>query len=175
TRAHDASRRLALERGLFPAYRGSRLEARREKRRNATVTTIAPTGTISLIAGCSPGIEPLYGVRILRRALEDLELTMVHPAFAKMIRAHGLPLEELRTDLAGSPSIQDIARLLRERLRVFITAHLVPPQQPLPTQAVFQRFCDSGVSKTMNMRSTATKTDVADAFLLAYELGCKGL
>jgi ribonucleoside-diphosphate reductase alpha chain len=175
TRAHDASRQLALQRGLFPAYKGSRLDARRERRRNATVTTIAPTGTISLIAGCSPGIEPLYGVRILRRALEDLELTMVHPAFARMIRAHGLPLEKLRTDLAASPSIQDIGRIPREIRRLFVTAHDVPPQQHVRMQAVFQRFSDSGVSKTINMPSSATKADVADAFLLAYELGCKGL
>ena len=175
TRAHDASRQLALERGLFPAYRGSRLEARRERRRNATVTTIAPTGTISLIAGCSPGIEPLYGVRILRRALEDLELTMVHPAFARMIRAHGLTLDMLRTDLSASPSIQDIARIPREIRRLFVTAHDVPPQQHVRMQAVFQRLSDSGVSKTINLPSSATKADVADAFLLAYELGCKGL
>ena len=175
TRAHDASRQLALQRGLFPAYQGSRLDARRERRRNATVTTIAPTGTISLIAGCSPGIEPLYGVRVLRRALEDLELTMVHSAFARMIRAHGLTIEKLRTDLAASPSIQDIARIPREIRRLFITAHDVPPQQHVRMQAVFQRFSDSGVSKTINMPSSATKADVADAFLLAYELGCKGL
>jgi len=175
TRAHEASRQLALQRGLFPAYRGSRLEARRERRRNATVTTIAPTGTISLIAGCSPGIEPLYGVRILRRALEDLELTMVHPAFARMIRAHGLTLDTLRNDLSASPSIQNIARIPREIRRLFVTAHDVPPQQHVRMQAVFQRLSDSGVSKTINLPSSATKADVAEAFLLAYELGCKGL
>jgi len=175
TRAHDASRRLALERGLFPAYRGSRLEARREKRRNATVTTIAPTGTISLIAGCSPGIEPLYGVRILRRALEGLELTMVHPAFVRMLRAHGLSLEKLGDDLAASPSIQDLASIPQDIRRLFVTAHDVPAKQHVRMQAVFQRFSDSGVSKTINLPSSATKSEVADAFLLAYELGCKGL
>jgi ribonucleoside-diphosphate reductase alpha chain len=175
TRAHEASRRLALERGLFPAYRGSRLEARREKRRNATVTTIAPTGTISLIAGCSPGIEPLYGVRILRRALEGLELTMVHPAFVRMLRAHGLSLEKLGADLAASPSIQDLASIPQDIRRLFVTAHDVPAKQHVRMQAVFQRFSDSGVSKTINLPSSATKTEVADAFLLAYELGCKGL
>ena len=175
TRAHDASRRLALERGLFPAYRGSRLEARREKRRNATVTTIAPTGTISLIAGCSPGIEPLYGVRILRRALEGLELTMVHPAFVRMLRAHGLSLEKLGADLTANPSIQDLASIPQDIRRLFVTAHDVPAKQHVRMQAVFQRFSDSGVSKTINLPSSATKSEVADAFLLAYELGCKGL
>jgi len=175
TRAHEASRQLALERGLFPAYRGSRLEAGREKRRNATVTTIAPTGTISLIAGCSPGIEPLYGVRILRRALEGLELTMVHPAFVRMLRAHGLSLEKLGADLTANPSIQDLASIPQDIRRLFVTAHDVPAKQHVRMQAVFQRFSDSGVSKTINLPSSATKTEVADAFLLAYELGCKGL
>ena len=175
TRAHEASRQLGAQRGLFPAYRGSRLEAAREKRRNATVTTIAPTGTISLIAGCSPGIEPLYGVRIVRRALDGLELTMVHPVFARMIRAHGLSVEQLQGDLTASPSIQDIARIPQDIRRLFVTAHDVPPKQHVRMQAVFQRFSDSGVSKTINLPSSATKTDVADAFLLAYKLGCKGL
>ena len=79
SQAHHASHQLGLQRGLFPAYRGSRLQAQHDRRRNATVTTIAPTGTISLIAGCSPGIEPLYGVQVNRRALEGLMLTMLHP------------------------------------------------------------------------------------------------
>jgi ribonucleoside-diphosphate reductase alpha chain len=175
TQAHEASRQLGAQRGLFPAYRGSRLEAAREKRRNATVTTIAPTGTISLIAGCSPGIEPLYGVRILRRALEGMELTMVHPAFLRMIRARGLTLAKLQADLTANPSIQDIARIPQEIRRLFVTAHDVPPTQHVRMQAVFQRFSDSGVSKTINLPSSATKTHVAHAFLLAYELGCKGL
>ena len=174
-RAHEASRQLGLQRGLFPAYRGSRLQAGRERRRNATVTTIAPTGTISLIAGCSPGIEPLFGVRILRRALEGLELTMVHPAFLRMIRAHGLTLEQLRADLTAGPSIQNIARIPRDIRRLFVTAHDVAPRQHVRMQAVFQRYSDSGVSKTINLPSSATKADVAEAFLLAYELGCKGL
>ncbi|HKT33646.1 MAG TPA: adenosylcobalamin-dependent ribonucleoside-diphosphate reductase [Nitrospira sp.] len=174
-RAHEASRDLALERGLFPAYRGSRLETRREPRRNATVTTIAPTGTISLIAGCSPGIEPLYGVRILRRALEGLELTMVNPAFVRIMRDRGLRLDGLEADLAASPSIQNIARIPQEIRRLFVTAHDVPPKQHVRMQAVFQRYSDSGVSKTINLPPSATEADVADAFLFAYELGCKGL
>ena len=174
-RAHDASRQLSEQRGVFPAYRGSRLEARRKPRRNATVTTIAPTGTISLIAGCSPGIEPLYGVRILRRALEGLELTMVHPAFARMIRAEGLSLEKLAGDLAANPSIQKIARIPEAIRRLFVTAHDVSPKQHVQMQAVFQRFSDSGVSKTINLPSSASQTDVADAFLLAHKLKCKGL
>lgn len=174
-RAHNASGQLALERGLFPAFRGSRLEARRLRMRNATVTTIAPTGTISLIAGCSPSIEPLYGVRVLRRTLDGLELTMMHPAFVRMIRARGIALDTLRADLAASPSVQHIARIPGELRRLFVTAHDVPPKHHVRMQSAFQRHSDSGVSKTINLPSSATKADVADAFLLAHALGCKGL
>jgi ribonucleoside-diphosphate reductase alpha chain len=175
SRAHDASRQLGLERGLFPAYRGSRLQSRSERRRHATVTTIAPTGTISLIAGCSPGIEPLYGIRVVRRAMEGLELAMMHPGFTRLIRAHGLDRAELLSDLAASPSLQHITRIPERIRRLFITAHDVAPRQHVRMQAAFQRYSDSGVSKTINLPATATKADVADAFLLAYELRCKGL
>ncbi len=175
SRAHDASRQLGLQRGLFPAYRGSRLQSRHERRRNATVTTIAPTGTISLIAGCSPGIEPLYGVRVVRRAMEGVELAMMHPVFARLIRAHGLDRATLLSDLSASPSIQHVSRIPEHIRRLFITAHDVTPRQHVRMQAAFQRYSDSGVSKTINLPETATKADVADAFLLAYELQCKGL
>lgn len=175
TQAHEASRQLAMQRGPFPAYRHSRLEARHERMRNATVTTIAPTGTISLIAGCSGGIEPLYGVRILRRTLDGLELTLTHPAFVRMMRAHGLALDALEADFARSPSIQNIARIPQDMRRLFVTAHDVPPKHHVRMQAAFQRYSDSGVSKTINLPSSATKADVADAFLLGHELGCKGL
>jgi ribonucleoside-diphosphate reductase alpha chain len=175
THAHEASRHLGTQRGLFPAYGGSRLETRGDRRRNATVTTIAPTGTISLIAGCSAGIEPLYGVHVLRRTLDGLQLTMTHPAFLRMIRAEGLSIDSLRTELGASPSIQHIARIPIRIRRLFVTAHDVPAKHHVRMQAAFQRFSDSGVSKTINLPSSATPADVGDAFLLAYQLGCKGL
>jgi ribonucleoside-diphosphate reductase alpha chain len=174
-RAHEASRQLGMQRGLFPAYRGSRLESRGERRRNAAVTTIAPTGTISLIAGCSPGIEPLYGVQVLRRALDGLELTMMHPAFLRMLRAEGLTIASLRTELGASPSIQQVTRIPDRIRRLFVTAHDVTPTHHVRMQAAFQRSSDSGVSKTINLPSSASPADVANAFLLAYDLGCKGL
>ena len=173
--AHEASHRLGTQRGWFPEHRSSRLQSRHMQRRNATVTTIAPTGTISLIAGCSAGIEPLYGVRVLRRAMDGLELTMVHPAFARMIRAHGLDLDQIQTDLGASPSIQHVTRIPKDIRRLFVTAHDVAPRQHVRMQAAFQRSSDSGVSKTINLPSTATESDVAEAFLLAHELKCKGL
>jgi ribonucleoside-diphosphate reductase alpha chain len=175
THAHEASHRLAMQRGLFPAYRGSRLQRQHQHRRNATVTTIAPTGTISIIAGCSPGIEPLYGIKVVRRALEGLHLTTLHPVFARMVIARGLDLPALQPALQANPSIQHLTRVPEDIRRLFVTAHDVSPTHHVRMQATFQRYSDSGVSKTINLPSTATKADVADAFLLAYQLGCKGL
>jgi len=175
SRAHLASIALAAERGVFPAYRGSRLQTLHQRRRNATVTTIAPTGSISLIADCSPGIEPLYGVQEVRRVMDGVVLTSLQPAFVRHVRALGLDLASLQPDLAAHPSIQHLAHIPEELRRLFVTAHDVSPEHHVRMQAVFQRYSDSGVSKTINLPATATKVEVAAAFLLAYQLGCKGL
>jgi ribonucleoside-diphosphate reductase alpha chain len=175
SRAHLASANLATERGVFPAYRGSRLQALHQRHRNATVTTIAPTGSISLIADCSPGIEPIYGVQEVRRVMDDVVFTSLHPAFTRRARALGLDLASLQPDLAAHPSIQHMTHIPEELRRLFVTAHDVSPEQHVRMQAVFQRYSDSGVSKTINLPTTATKAEVAAAFLLAYQLGCKGL
>jgi len=106
SRAHLTSAGLAAEHGVFPAYRGSRLQAQHQRQRNATVTIIAPTGRISLIAGRSPGIEPLYGVQEVRRIVYRVVLTSLHPAFARRARLLGLNLDSLRPDLATHPPIQ---------------------------------------------------------------------
>jgi len=132
---------------VFPAYRDSLLQAQHHRRRNATVTTIAPTGTISLIAGCSAGIEPLYGVQVIRRALEGLTLTMVHPAFVRMIRTQGLDLKQLRSDLSANPSIQHVTRIPKEIRRLFLTAHDIAPSQHVRMQAAFQRYSDTAASQ----------------------------
>ena len=128
-----------------------------------------------MIAGCSPGIEPLYGVQVLRRALDGLELTMMHPAFLRMLQAEGLTIASLRTELGASPSIQQVTRIPDRIRRLFVTAHDVTPTHHVRMQAAFQRSSDSGVSKTINLPSSASPADVANAFLLAYDLGCKGL
>ena len=100
---------------------------------------------------------------------------MVHPVFARMIRAHGLDLDQIQTNLGASPSIQHVTRIPKDIRRLFVTAHDVAPRQHVRMQAAFQRSSDSGVSKTINLPSTATESDVAEAFLLAHELKCKGL
>lgn len=175
SRAHLASTALAGERGVFPAYRGSQLQTLHQRHRNATVTTIAPTGSISLIANCSPGIEPLYGVQEVRRVMDGVVLTSLHPAFVRRARTLGLDLVSLQPNLAAHPSIQHLAHIPEELRRLFVTAHDVSPEHHVRMQAVFQRYSDSGVSKTINLPVTATKAEVAAAFLLAYQLGCKGL
>jgi ribonucleoside-diphosphate reductase alpha chain len=175
SRAHEASARLAAARGTFPAYRTSRLKTMGQHRRNATVTTIAPTGTISIIADCSPGIEPLYGVRIVRTVMEDVRLTTLHPMFIHRARALGLDLAKLEQEVAAHESIQHLTQIPEELRRLFVTAHDVAPEQHVRMQAVFQRYSDSGVSKTINLPATTTPADVAAAFRLAYQLGCKGL
>ncbi len=173
--AYEASRQLALARGPFPNYKGSHWAAKGLKLRNATLTTIAPTGTISIIADCSPGIEPLYAVSFTRTVMENVRLPIVHPAFVDKARAIGILSDDLLGRVAATESIQHLTEIPATMRRLFVTAHDVSPQHHVRMQAVFQRHSDSGVSKTINLPATATKEDVASAFLLAYRLGCKGI
>lgn len=173
--AHLASQRLAHERGPFANIGRSLLTSRASRRRNATVTTIAPTGTISIIADCSPGIEPLYGVSFLRTVMEDVRLVSVHPEFVRHAQAAGIYSDTLVADLAKTPSIQHLTRIPADLRRLFVTAHDVSPEMHVRMQAAFQRYSDSGVSKTINLPNTASVREVAEAFLLAHRLGCKGL
>jgi ribonucleoside-diphosphate reductase alpha chain len=173
--AHAASHQLANERGAFPAYKGSLLHAQGLRRRNATVTTIAPTGTISIIADCSAGIEPLYGIQVTRTIMEDIRLDSLRPEFVKLAKSRGLPVARLHEAMAKNESIQHLTEIPEDLRRLFVTAHDIAPAHHVRMQAMFQRYSDSGVSKTINLASTATQQDVAQAFLLAHELGCKGL
>jgi ribonucleoside-diphosphate reductase alpha chain len=172
--AHGASEALAKERGPFPGFATSALARRGlHPRRNATVTTIAPTGTLSLIAGCSSGIEPLYAVAWTRRALDDAELHGEHPLLEPALREAGAA--------AALPAIRATGRArgtagVPERVaRRFATAHDVSPEAHVRMQAAFQRHTDNGVSKTVNLPREATPADVARAYRLAFELGCKGI
>lgn len=173
--AHESSHRLAQERGAFPAYKDSQLEAKGLPRRNATVTTIAPTGTISILADCSAGIEPLYGVSVAHTIMEDIRLQRLHPEFLRRARSRGLSLCELREEIGRHESIQHLSQIPEDLRRLFVTAHDIAPAHHVRMQAVFQRHSDSGVSKTINLPHSATTADVAAALSLAYELGCKGV
>lgn len=170
-----ASAELARIRGVFPNFKGSRLETEGVHLRNATVTTVAPTGTISIIADCSPGIEPLYGVSYVRNVLDGVRLVSLHPEIIQRLRRAGIYSKDLVERIASQESIQGLSAIPESIRRVFITAHDVSPEHHVRMQAVFQKYSDSGVSKTINLPASATKEDVASAFLLAYRLGCKGV
>jgi ribonucleoside-diphosphate reductase alpha chain len=172
--AHAASKTLAKERGAFPGFPTSALAVRgAAARRNATVTTIAPTGTLALIAGCSSGIEPLYALAYVRRALDASELRDEHPLLAEALRSAGAEaaLATVRT-MGRARGIQGVPDAIGH---VFATAYDVSPEAHVRMQAAFQRHVDNGVSKTINLPRHATTEDVAGAYRLAFELGCKGI
>ncbi len=171
----QVSAELAKERGTFPNYPGSRLAAKKLRLRNATVTTIAPTGTISIIADCSPGIEPIYGISFVRTVMDNVRLTSLHPAFIRHATDAGVYSRQLVERIAANESIQHLTDLPASLRRLFVTAHDIAPEQHVRMQAAFQKYSDSGVSKTINLPAQAAKEDVAQAFTLAYRLGCKGL
>jgi ribonucleoside-diphosphate reductase alpha chain len=172
--AHAASEALAAERGPFPGWATSALAAAGERpRRNATVTTIAPTGTLSVIAHCSSGIEPLFAVAYVRRALGDVNLEEEHPDLLRRLRA--LSAEAALPRILANGRARGVPGVPAPIQSLFATAHDVSPEVHVRVQAVFQRHVDNGVSKTINLPRDATVESVRDAYLLAYELGCKGI
>src|ERR671915_763691 len=172
--AWEESRALADERGVMPNYEGSRHEARGDRIRNATVTTIAPTGTISMIAGCSGGIEPLFAVAFMRRQA-DMELPDVNPEFVKLARERGFYSEELMKKVAREGSVRGILEIPEDVRRVWVTSHDITPEWHVQMQAAFQKYTSMGISKTINLPCEATPKDVEDAYRQAYSLNCKGI
>lgn len=174
--AREASQELGRERGAFPNFPGSRLQREgRPPLRNATVTAIAPTGTLSLIAGCSSGIEPLFALAYERHLLDGERVVEIHPRLERALEeAPGLPAE-LRHQAIHYGSFEGLPGVPRELARIFRTAREIPPERHLQIQAAFQRHVDNAVSKTINLPHDATPRDVRAAYERAYELGCKGI
>jgi len=173
--AMEASQKLAEARGSFPNFPRSILRKKYPLMRNATVTTIAPTGTISIIAGCSSGIEPLFAIAYTRNVMDKDELFEINPMFEDISRKRGFYSEELMREIAARGSISDIPEIPDDIKRIFITSHDITPEVHVRMQAAFQEFTDNAVSKTVNFPQSATPENVRTVYLMAYDLDLKGV
>jgi len=174
--ARQASSELAEKRGPFPNWAGSIWDSKRKlKMRNATVTCVAPTGTISIIADCSGGIEPLYSLVFMRQILSDKKLLQTNPVFRKVAEKQGFYSDDLARQILKTGSIQKISQIPAEIRKIFKCAFDVTPEWHIRMQAAFQKHCDAAVSKTINFTERAKQSSVDKAYRLAYHLGCKGI
>jgi ribonucleoside-diphosphate reductase alpha chain len=165
---------LCEERGPFPSFDNS-IYKNKMRLRNATITTIAPTGTLSIIAGCSSGIEPLFSVSFVRNVLEGTKLYEVNPHFEKTAKERNFWSRELIEEIAEKGSVQGFEEVPDDVKRAFISAHDISPLDHVRMQAAFQKYTDNAVSKTVNFPHSATQKDVEDVYLFAYGLSCKGV
>ncbi|HUU45620.1 MAG TPA: ribonucleotide-diphosphate reductase subunit alpha, partial [Acidobacteriota bacterium] len=166
---------LAKKRGKFPRWQDSVYADEGVAMRNATVTTVAPTGTISIIAGCSSGVEPYYAVSFVRNVMEGTRLVDVNPLFETIARERGFYSPELMETIAQGNSIQHIDEIPEDVREVFVTTADIVPEAHIRMQGAFQKHCDSAVSKTINLPQSATRDDVQTAYWQAFRLGCKGV
>ncbi len=173
--SHFASSQLASDRGNFPNYAGSVWEKRGIPMRNATTVTIAPTGTISIIAGCSSGIEPIFAIAFVRNVIEGTQLMEINPVFESAARERGFYGNDLMMDIARSGTLQYVEGIPEDIRKTFVTAFDIAPQWHVRMQAAFQDHCDNAVSKTVNFSSDASIDDIEETYLMAYRLGCKGI
>ena len=174
--ADKASAGLAEERGVFPAFPGSIHDVSGgAKMRNASCTTIAPTGTLSIIAGCSSGIEPLFALSYTRNILDGAQMVEVNPYFEQVARSEGFYSDELMKRLAEGAKLRDMEGIPDRIKRIFVTAHEITPEWHVKMQAAFQKSTDNAVSKTVNFPQEATREDIAKVYMMAYEEGLKGI
>jgi ribonucleoside-diphosphate reductase alpha chain len=175
-KAHHASQKLAQQRGSFPNWHGSIWDTDyHTPMRNAACTTIAPTGSISIIAKCSSGIEPIFSLAYKRRALDGAEFLQLHPLLEKLGTEQGWMNEKVRDMLLSGADIKQIGGVPQKITEVLVTAHQIAPEWHVRIQAAFQSNIDNAVSKTVNLPASATVDDVDEIFQLAYDLNCKGV
>ena len=175
-KAHEASAELAGLRGPFPNFKSSIWQTGKAPEiRNASITSIAPTGTISIIADCSSGIEPVYSLVFLRQVLDDSKMLQIDPVFKRMAEKRGFYSKKLEKQIARTGSIQKIPGIPADLRRIFRGAYDIKPQWHIRMQAAFQQHCDAGISKTINFSEKATVSAVDKAYKMAYRLGCKGV
>lgn len=173
---HAASVELAKIRGPFPNFKGSIYDQPgKPPIRNATVTTIAPTGTISIIANASSGVEPLFAVSFVRQVMDKNILLEVNPIFETYAKNQGFYSEELMQKIAEHGTVHDLPEVPEQIRNIFVTAHDITPEVHIAMQAAFQKYTDNAVSKTVNFPNTATIEDVEKVYRMAYETNCKGV
>ncbi len=174
--SHKASCALGRERGTFENFGKSVYKNKKDcPMRNATTTTIAPTGTLSILAGCSSGIEPLFALSFVRRVMDNNELVEVNPWFEEKAREEGFYSKDLMDTIARMGGIAELDEIPQDIRNVFVTAHDVPPEWHIRMQAAFQKHTDNAVSKTVNLPESATAEDVMAIYDMAFDLGCKGV
>jgi len=174
--AKNKSRELAEKRASFPSFNDSVFpEKGVGKRRNATLTTIAPTGTISIISNASSGIEPLFALSYYRNVMDNDKLIEANPLFEEIAKRDGFYSRELMEKIADKGSVKDIDEVPEKYKKIFVTSHDIAPLWHIRMQAAFQKYTDNAVSKTVNFPHDATKDDVREVYMLAYKLGCKGV
>ena len=170
-----ASSLIGKTKGSFPLYSQSIYKDSKTYYRNATTTTIAPTGTLSIIAGVSSGIEPLFAISYIRNVMDGTEMIEVNPVFKDVAKAYGFYSDDLMKRIAKKGTIHDFQEIPKEIRDVFVTAHDISPEWHINMQAVFQKYTDNAVSKTVNLNHDATKQDVSDVYMMAYKTNCKGV
>jgi len=174
--AGKASAKLAKERGVFPAFNGSVYDVPGGLRvRNASCTTIAPTGTLSIIAGCSSGIEPLFALSYIRNILDGAQLVEVTPYFEEVAKSEGFYSEELIQQLAAGTQLHTVEGVPESIKRLFVTAHEISPEWHIKMQSAFQKSTHNAVSKTVNFPREASEADIAKVYMMAYQEGLKGI
>jgi len=173
-KSHEKDVEIAKKRGSFHNFKGSVWESKYPAFRNATVTTVAPMGTISIIAGCSSGIEPLFAVSFMRNVLNGARLFETNPLFEEMAKQRGFYSTELLEEIARTGSVQKNAGVPNDVKRVFVTALDISPPWHVRMQAAFQKSTDNAVSKTVNLPNEAKVEDVREVYELAWKLKCKG-
>ena len=174
---NEASAKLAEDRGVFPAWEGSVYNNPDQGPiRNSAPTTIAPTGTISIISGCSSGIEPLFALSYVRNVMDNTRLVEGNPFFEAVAKKEGFYSQQLMEEVSETGSLAHVQAEVPQWVKdVFVTSHDISPEWHVKMQAAFQRYTDNAVSKTINFPNSASVENIAGAYMLAYELGCKGI
>ena len=174
-KSHQTSSELAQKRGAFPNWEKSVYHEKQIPMRNSTVTSIAPAGTISIIAGCSSGIEPLFAISYIRTVMDNTKMVEINPFFQQEAQERGFYSDMLMEKITEKGSIHEFEEIPEDIKRIYVTSHDIAPEWHVRHQAAFQRYTDNAVSKTINLPNQATVEDVETAYRLAYQLGCKGV